>query len=490
MLKKSNQEKSNMTALPFIRQIKLALSSLLFIYTGQSLALELSISEGYLINLPSKATTIFIANPSIASYQVPAADKIFIFGRQAGNTNLYALDTNGSVIFSDQIKVQHNTTELNAQIAELYPQARVEAISNNGQLLLKGTVPSAIMATAVIELARSYMVSAENEGSNAGEQKNASNDASNAVLEPINQLAVTLPNQVNIRVRIAEVSRTVTTQLGLHPGENFLGMQNTNWSQPSVGSSSMDVNQAVGKVIGVDIFGSLNKIFGLKLNSHSIMLDALAKEGAAKLLAEPNLTAMSGETATFMAGGEFPIPVSLTQNGQVVIEYKQYGVLLNITPTVLSDRRISLKIEPEVSSLDLLSAQTFNGLSVPAIKARRAKTTVELASGESFMLAGLLMNDESNSVSKFPFLGDIPVLGALFRSTNYNRNETELVIIAEAYVVEPSRDKNLALPTDFYTPYSDLERLFNVSWQQNDVVPSLSVNDKQPRLLGDNGFYY
>ena len=478
-----------MTAKSFICQVKLALASLLFIYAGQSLALELSISEGYLINLPSNAKTIFIANPNIASYQVPAANKIFVFGRQAGSTNLYALDNSGSVIFSEKIKVQHNISELNAQVAELYPQARVEAISNNGQLLLKGTVPSAIMATAVIELARSYMVSVDNEGT-GDEQKNASDNSNNQVLEPINQLSVTLPNQVNIRVRIAEVARTVTTQLGLHPGENFLGIQNANWSQGSPGSSSMDINQAVGKVVGVDIFGGLNKIFGLKLNSHSIMLDALAKEGAAKILAEPNLTAMSGETATFMAGGEFPIPVSLTPNGQVVIEFKQYGVLLNITPTVLSDRRISLQIEPEVSSLDHNSAQIFNGLSVPGIKVRRAKTTVELASGESFMLAGLLMNDESNSVSKFPFLGDIPVLGALFRSTNYNRNETELVIIAEAYVVEPSREKNLALPTDFYTPYSDLERLFNVSWQQDALVPDLPINDKQPRLLGDNGFYY
>jgi pilus assembly protein CpaC len=488
MRKKSNQGESNMTVFSVIRHVKLILYSLLFIYAGKGLALELTVSEGYLIDLPSKAKTIFIANPNIASYQIPAANKIFVFGRQAGSTSLYALDVDGSVIFSDKIKVQHNIAELNTQVAELYPQARVEAISNNGQLLLKGTVPSAMMATAVIELARSYMLSASNEG--AGAQKKSGDNASTSVLEPINQLSVTLPNQVNIRVRIAEVSRTVTTQLGLHPGENFLGIQNANWNQTSLGSSRMDVNQAVGKVIGVDVFGSLNKMLGLKLNSHSIMLDALAKEGAAKLLAEPNLTAMSGETASFMAGGEFPIPVSLTQNNQVVIEYKQYGVLLNITPTVLSDRRISLQIEPEVSSLDLNSGQSFNGLSVPAIKARRAKTTVELASGESFMLAGLLMNDESNSVSKFPFLGDIPVLGALFRSTSFNRNETELVIIAEAYVVEPSREKNIALPTDFYKPYSDLERLFNVSWQQDALVPALSVIDKQPRLLGDNGFYY
>ncbi|SFC74995.1 type II and III secretion system protein family protein [Pseudoalteromonas denitrificans] len=450
----------------------------LFLFTGISYcvsALDITVSEGYLIQLPSNAKTIFVANPDIANYQVPASDKIFVFGLKPGSTNLYALDAAGSVIFEDKIKVQHDTIELNEQITTLYPEARVKAVSNNGQLLLQGTAPTALVAANIVALSRSYMMFSSEEGEPP---------------EPINQLAVTLPNQVNIRVRIAEVSRSVTTKLGLHPGDDMLGLKNVGWVNHTSNTSELDLNQMMDKVVGVDIAGSLNKIFGLKLNSHSIMLDALAKEGAAKLLAEPNLTSLSGETASFLAGGEYPLPVSQNQNGQILVQYKKYGVLLNITPTVLSDQRISLKIQPEVSSLDVNTGLAVGGLAVPGIKVNRADTTVELASGESFMLAGLLMHDENNTVSKFPFLGDIPVLGALFRSTGFERKETELVIIAEAYVVQPSRDKNLTLPTDNYKPYSDLERLFNMTWQQETVMPALQIDEDQPRLLGDNGFYY
>ncbi|PAJ72549.1 hypothetical protein CJF42_20570 [Pseudoalteromonas sp. NBT06-2] len=447
-----------------------------FFWFSQSIfAVDITVSEGTLIQLKTKAKTIFVANPEIANYQIPTSDKIFIFGLKPGITNLYALDAKGNVIFEDKIKVQHNTVDLNSQINTLYPQARVEAISNNGQLLLKGTVPTALIAANVMELAKSYLVV------NTDNQK---------MLEPINQLSVTLPNQVNIRVKIAEVSRSVTTKLGLHPGDDMLGVKNMAWAQHTNETSSIDLNGMMKDIVGVDIAGSMNKIFGLKLNSHSIMLDALAKEGAAKLLAEPNLTSLSGETASFLAGGEYPLPVSQNQNGQILVEYKKYGVLLNITPTVLSDQRISLKIQPEVSSLDVASGFSLSGLNIPGIKVNRAETTVELASGESFMLAGLLMQDENNTVNKFPFLGDIPVLGALFRSTGFERKETELVIIAEAYVVKPSKDKNYTLPTENYMPYSDLERLFNVSWQSKENMPALQIDEDQPRLLGDNGFYY
>ena len=448
-----------------------------------TLALDLTVSEGKLIQLPGKAKTVFVANPLIASYQAPTADKLFVFGNIAGQTNLYVLDAKGKVIFDEQIKVQHNVDALNEQIATLYPESRVEAISNRGELILKGSVPSPDMANQVVELARSYMrplptqtTSASSGGSNAGAQS-----ASDEDLEPVNQLTVTLPNQVNIRVRIAEVSRNVTTKLGLRPGDDFIGFdasQPAIWSHAGNEVASLDLTTAIDKVLGVDI------------GSHSILLDALAREGAAKLLAEPNLTALSGEKASFLAGGEFPVPVSQTLTGQVLLDYKQFGVLLNITPTVLSDQRISLKIQPEVSSLDNNSGFRFNGLTVPAVSVRRTETTIELASGDSFMLGGLLMSDENNNVSKYPFLGDIPVLGALFRSTGFERKETELVIIAEAYVVKPSREDQLTLPTDNFTPYSDLERLLNLSWREETTLPPLRINDDQPRLLGDNGFYY
>jgi len=447
-------------------------------------ALTLTVNEGRLIQLPGKAKTVFVANADIASYQVPAVDKIFVLGKAAGITNLYVLDASGQVIFEDKLRVQHDIKELNKQISQMYPDARVTPISNNGQLILRGTVATPIMANDILELATSYMPAASTASS-----ASASTSAQESPA-PVNQLTITLPSQVNIRVRIAEVSRKVTTALGLSGDSGFAGVTKNGWGIADDGASSLNLNSALKKVIGTDISGTINKVFGLSLNSHAIMLDALAQEGAAKLLAEPNLTALSGETASFLAGGEYPVPVSVNSQGQVLVAYKQYGVLLNITPTVLSDRRISLQIEPEVSSLDANSAVTINDITLPGIKVRRTKTTIELASGESFMLAGLLTSDESNNISKFPFLGDIPVLGALFRSTNFNRQETELVIIAEAYLVEPSKSDQLSLPTDHILPLSDLERLLNITWQQRDQALPLIIDDDKPRLLGDNGFYY
>ena len=446
-----------------------------------ALALDLTVSEGKLIQLPGKAKTVFVANPLIASYQAPTADKLFIFGNIAGQTNLYVLDAKGKVIFDEQIKVQHNIEALNEQVATLYPEARVEALSNRGELILKGSVPSPDIANQVVELARSYMRPLPTQVTSAASGGDAGQAATGEDLEPVNQMTVTLPNQVNIRVRIAEVSRNVTTKLGLRPGDDFIGFEA---SQPALWS------HAGNEVASLDLTKALDKVLGVDIGSHSILLDALAREGAAKLLAEPNLTALSGEKASFLAGGEFPVPVSQTLTGQVLLDYKQFGVLLNITPTVLSDQRISLKIQPEVSSLDNNSGFRFNGLTVPAISVRRTETTIELASGDSFMLGGLLMSDENNNVSKYPFLGDIPVLGALFRSTGFERKETELVIIAEAYVVQPSREEQLTLPTDNFTPYSDLERLLNLTWREETALPPLRIDDDQPRLLGDNGFYY
>ena len=461
------------------RFISLTLAGLIIVglLSQSTLALTLTVNEGRLIQLPGKAKTVFVANDNIANYQIPAADKIFVLGKRAGSTNLYVLDASGRVIFEDKLRVQHDVKELSDQINQMYPDARIPPLSNNGQLILRGTVSTPIIDNNILELAGSYM-------------SNIRYDQNNDIVGLINQLTVTLPNQVNIRVRIAEVSRQVTTALGLRGDNGFAGMQTNAWSVGGNKISSLNVNSALKKVIGSDIAGTINKIFGLKLNSHSIMLDALAQEGAAKLLAEPNLTALSGETATFLAGGEFPIPVSANALGQVLVTYKKYGVQLSITPTVLSDRRISLQIEPEVSSLDANGGVSMNGITIPGIKVRRTKTTIELASGESFMLAGLLTNDETNNISKFPFLGDIPVLGALFRSTGFNRKETELVIIAEAYIVEPSRSDQLSLPTDHILPLSDLERLLNINWQTRDQTLPLIINDDQPRLLGDNGFYY
>lgn len=436
-------------------------------------AIELTVNQGTLIELDGKAKTIFIANPEIASYQAPSSKKLFVFGLVPGATTLYALDTKGQVIFNDTVYVRHDVVDFNRQAANMFNQARVYAKSVNGQLIVEGQVPSSDIANRVMNLAQSYHRPFV---SNQRAQANSREDGTSNV---INHLQVLMPNQVNIRVKIAEVSRNASTRLGLRPSAGHLGFESTTWTGTDNNDSTINLN------------GLANQLLGVKLQSHSILLDALASEGAARLLSEPNLTAMSGETASFLAGGEYPVPTSRTSDGSVLIQFKEYGVLLNITPTVLNDRRISLKIAPEVSSLDAANITLVNGLEVPGIRVRRADTTVELASGESFMLGGLLMNDEYNNVSKFPLLGDIPILGSLFRSTSFERNETELVIIAQAYLVEPSPELNVALPTDNYQPLSDFERLLNIRWQSTtEQTTSQPLNAQTPRLLGDNGFEY
>jgi pilus assembly protein CpaC len=198
-----------------------------------------------------------------------------------------------------------------------------------------------------------------------------------------------------------------------------------------------------GKILGLDVLGTL---------------DLLQNDGVITTLAEPNLTALSGETASFLAGGEFPIPVSQAL-GAVTVEYKQYGVGLAFTPVVLADGRISMRVRPEVSQLSDTGSVKLNGFTVPALTTRRAETTVELGSGQSFMIGGLLQNSNSNSVEKAPFLGDIPVLGALFRSTKFQRDETELVIIVTPYLVKPVSTQ-MATPTDGYRAPDDVQRDF------------------------------
>ncbi|MEO5808932.1 MAG: type II and III secretion system protein family protein, partial [Sphingomicrobium sp.] len=266
--------------------------------------------------------------------------------------------------------------------------------------------------------------------------------------------------QVMLKVKIAEVNRSLVKQIGV----NLLSRDSSGGTQFGIGQGSpgtfgspaagttaaipKSFNIAAtgttlglaGKILGLDILGTLN---------------LAENDGLVTTLAEPNLTALSGETASFLAGGEFPIPISQAL-GSVVIEYKQYGVGLAFTPIVLADGRISMRVRPEVSELSNEGSLRLNGFDVPALTTRRAETTVELGSGQSFMIAGLLRNANTNNIDKAPFLGDLPIIGALFRSTKYRRAETELVIIVTPYLVKPTSGQ-LALPTDGYRSPTDAQ---------------------------------
>jgi len=327
------------------------------------------------------------------------------------------------------------------------PDSNIHVINVGQVAVINGTVASPDDAAQAQELVRAML----NPGTKPGDA---------LMIVPINRLKTATPLQVTLRVRIAEVNRTILKQMGVNllssdssSGFKFgIGQSLGSSTNTGPGSSPFGI---VNAIVGGTTFGAAGHLLGLDLAG---ALDIAANDGLVSMLAEPNLTALSGETASFLAGGEFPIPVSQSL-GAVTIEYKQYGVGLAFTPVVLSDGRISMRVRPEVSQLSEAGSVRLNGFTVPALTTRRAETTVELGSGQSFMIAGLLQNSANNSIDKAPFLGDIPVLGALFRSTKFQKQETELVVIVTPYLVRPVSTQ-MAIPTDGYRAPDDIQRDF------------------------------
>lgn len=432
--------------------------------TTTGAALQLEVNKGRLVRLDRPAGTVFIADPEIADIQVKSPRLVYLMGKKPGETTLYAVDESENVLASVAIRVNLNLSRLRDAIRALDPRSDVEVTSIDDTLVLRGVVRSASMAEDVRRLAVRI----------AGDE---------AAI--INRLGVDAPNQVNLRVRIAEVSRGVDKQLGFNwqilgtLGGLSLGLATTNPFAGGVGVA----NSLGGLSQGV------SAVFNAKGWDFNSVIDALEEEGLVTILAEPNLTALSGETASFLAGGEFPILVP-DSNGRVTIEFKKFGVSLAFTPTVIGEDRINLHVRPEVSQLSSTNAVTLNDFVVPSLTTRRAETTVELGSGQSFAIAGLLQNNVTHDIRKFPALGDIPVLGALFRSDRFQRDESELVIIVTPYIVRPASRTRLAAPTDGFVPPHDIERLITGGTHRRNPVAGKprTVDNSGKVLIGPVGF--
>lgn len=397
----------------------------------QENAFSVEINRGVLVRLDQDAANIFIANPDIADIQVKSAKLFYVFGKRAGETTLYAVDERENVIYSALIAVTPNIARIQETIDSLLPTSSIKVANVNGLVLLTGNALSPDDA----DTAQSIIRSALGEGQNI-----------------MNRIAISTPTQVNLRVKIAEMSRDTLKQLGF------------NWNAIVEGATNTFAFGAGREIFRIFRDGDGNvtrKEFISPLDTNTIgfrnlggqhdlgvMLDALESENYISILAEPNLTALSGETASFLAGGEFPIPIPNAGFGTVTLAFKQFGVGLTFTPTVLSENKINLRVAPEVSQLSEAGAITINDITVPALTTRKANTTVELASGQSFAIAGLLQNNISEAANKFPWLGDIPIIGTLFRSTKFQRNETELVIIVTPYIVRPVAPGRLMSPVD------------------------------------------
>ncbi|UYH55190.1 type II and III secretion system protein family protein [Qipengyuania sp. SS22] len=406
----------------------------------------LSIGRGELVNVPGTMADIFVANDNVADVQVKSQRQLYVFGKAGGETTIYASNGAGDIIWSANVRVGSNIGSIDQLMALAMPEANISvATMGTNVILLTGTVAGPEDAEEAQRLVEAYV----------GEDANV-----------ISRLRMATPLQVNLQVRIAEVSRTFVRAVGV----NLTSVDTTGGFQFGIGqgrTDSVSVEAGGGTFTAITpgtTLAGFGKFLGLDLGA---ALDLAETEGFATTLSQPNLTALSGETAEFLAGGEFPIPLSQGL-GTTTIEYKNYGVSLAYTPTVLANGRISMRVRPEVSELTSQGAITLDGFQVPALTTRRAETTIELGSGQSFMIAGLLSNNATNSVDKAPGLGDVPILGNLFRSTTYRKGETELVIVVTPYLVKPVDANDIKLPTDGFRKPTEFQRLLGL--QQSDGV--------------------
>ncbi len=371
-----------------------------------------------------------------------------VFGKKMGQTTLIAVGEDNRELANRAVQVHQNIDMLQKAIQSLLPNESIAVSGVPDGVMLTGKVRDPAAAEDARRLAARFVPRETG--------------------EVINRLEIQASNQINLRVRVAEVSRSVNRYFGINWNNAFklsgfafglasgaalstTGVFGLNTNRPGTPTPANTIN-----------FGTEGR--GYDVNG---FIDALASDGLISVLAEPNLTAMSGETASFLAGGEYPILVPQS-NGQVTIEYKNFGVKLSFTPTLVNSRRINVKVRPEVSELSSDGAVTLNNFNVPALKVRRAETTVELASGQSFAIAGMLSNSSDQNIDKFPMLGDMPILGELFRSTRFKRGETELVIIVTPYLVRPSGEQ-LALPTDGLSLPDEVERVIFAQNTSNDL---------------------
>lgn len=395
--------------------------------------LSVELNEGRLVRLDQPVNSVFIANADIADVRVKSPRLVYLYGKRAGETTLYAVDENERVIANYRIRVSHNLSGLNQALDRLFPDGGVTATSIDNGLLLTGQVADSSDAENAQRLAQRFISKGE---------------------ALINRLQVMAPNQVNLRVRVAEVTRSVVRQFGfnwdaIYEGSSFtLGLATGNpvlLGGQGISPPIIDERFFLTRNLGT------NSIFGggsagdFDING---LIDLLQQDGLVTVLAEPNLTALSGETASFLAGGEFPIPVGVGDD-QIAIQFKEFGVSLSFTPTLLNGNRISMRVRPEVSQLTNAGAIILQNISVPGLTTRRAETTVELASGQSFAIAGLFLDNTLHNVNSVPGLADLPILGNLFRSDRFERNETELMIIVTPYVVTPVNTR-IPVPTDAY----------------------------------------
>ncbi|HSI00002.1 MAG TPA: pilus assembly protein N-terminal domain-containing protein, partial [Reyranella sp.] len=416
----------------------------------QQPTLTLEVSKGTALKLPGPATTVFVAAPDIADVQVKSPTMIYVFAKKAGDTVLYAVDDQDRVLLNTIVSVTSPFSRMRGALDAQHPGNAIQFDNQGESIVLSGVTRSAVAAEDARKIALQYV---------SGNTK------------IINNIRVDAPNQVQLRVKVAEVHRDALKRLGVN-WNNIAGLG----VAPLFGAVSTGVAVATQQTTG-GLSSALLRVTG---GNFDALIDFLATQNQATVLAEPNLVALSGETASFLAGGEIPViaPQAGLTGSTFSVMYKQVGVSLAFTPTIIGER-INLKVSPEVSQLSAVGSISVpltatSVVSVPALQTRRATTTIELGSGQSFAIAGLLMATSQQDIKKMPWLGDVPVLGSLFKSDAYQRAETELVIVITPYFVEPTSSK-LSTPLSGRVPPTDVDRLVMQRFNHPTPPQRLSV---------------
>jgi pilus assembly protein CpaC len=401
--------------------------------------LVVGLGKSQVLEIPAPYTDLMIADPKIADVLPLSNRSVYVVGKGVGSTALTIYGPGKRLVAAANIVVSADVDGLKTRLAELLPEEHdISVRPANQSLILSGTVSSPAVLQRVLTLAETY-----------------------APGKIVNMLGVEGVQQVMLQVRFVEMQRSTAKDLGFNLG--YADPSSRGGFGFTSGTRQITVSPAgipTGTFAGGG--GALGARWFTNDADLSLFVDALETRGLVKTLAEPNLVAMSGDTANFLAGGEFPIPIAQATtagaNGgaTITVAFKQFGIALAFTPTVLKDGLMNIVVNPEVSAIDKTNTVTSGGVTIPGLKVRRAHTTIELRDGESFVVAGLLNDDYQNTINQFPFLGDLPILGPLFRSTSFQRNESELVIVVTPHLVTPRKGR-VALPTDHFIPPSDFE---------------------------------
>jgi pilus assembly protein CpaC len=492
------------------------------VHAGRNTSVVVPIYKSRIVELPAPAKRVSIGNPDVADVLILKSNELYILGKDLGATNVLLWDRDDVLVSAISVSVSHDLDDLRAQLAKIIPGERIEVTSAQRNIILSGQVTSAIKMDAVLQIAKSYLEQAATAKEKIMFKQEANTGGANPEKksgEVINLMSVAGAQQVMLQVRVAEVQRDAVKHLNLqmtatsntgkwvggavNGGATFppalwqpnnlpvplLGQPPIAPNMPQTGISGTAAGSPVGPLqalVSPTIPSITNAgLFGSFLSSEFVanaVLDAYQQHGLAKILAEPTVTTQTGQEAQFLSGGSFPIPVP-EQNGVIGIEYKDFGVKLNFLPLILDNGRINLKLNVSVSELTATNSIVVTPITsstvfaVPSITERRAISTVELADGQSIGIAGLMSESMQNAAKKFPGLGDIPILGQLFRSADFQKGQTELVILVTPKLAKPMKPGDVQLPTDAVIDPSNVD--FFLRGRMEGTPPAPDHSDPQ-----------